>query len=176
MRICIYAAASDTIDVQYIKHTEELGETLALHGHSLVYGGGASGLMGAAARGFKRGGGTIIGVTPHFMHTIEPIFEGCTELIETEDMADRKEIMETQAEAFLIVPGGIGTFDEFFQCLTLKDLGQFDKPIVVYNVKSYFTDLLKYLDTCIEKGFIKARVCEQFKVAETTKDVLKALT
>ena len=164
MTICIYAAASDRIEKKYVDAVERLGEKLANQGHSLIYGGGGTGLMGAAARGIRRGNGEVISVVPKFMYEFEPIFEDHTKLIETEDMAERKLIMEEGCDAFIIVPGGIGTFDEFFQCLTLKELGRHNKPIVLYNVDNYFTKLLEYMDDCIEKGFIREKVRGMFEV------------
>ena len=166
MRLCIYASASDRIDTKYMVAVENLGEKLAKEGHSLIYGGGGCGLMGAAARGFRRGGGEVIGVVPKFMHEFEPAFDDCTELIETEDMADRKEIMENGCDAFIIVPGGIGTFDEFFQALTLRDLQQHNKHITVYNIDHYFDGLLNYIDSCIEKGFIRECVRSFYTVVD----------
>ena len=136
MNITLYGAASEKIDRIYMTRVEELGKALAEKGHALVFGAGSTGLMGAAARGFAAGNGKIVGVTPHFMHELEPICDFCTELIQTETMADRKDIMEEKADAFIIVPGGIGTFDEFFQILTLKALGRHSKPIILYNVPS----------------------------------------
>lgn len=176
MRICVYAAASDDIDGTYIENTEHLGKQLANCGHSLVYGGGSTGLMGAIARGFRKGNGEVVGVTPKFMDSIEPIFEDCTSMIITETMADRKEIMEDKAEAFIIAPGGIGTFDEFFQCLTLKELGRHKKPVIIYNFNNYYSELLNYIDNCIKQGFIKERVKEYYKVVETTEGVIQYLT
>lgn len=168
MRLCIYASASDRIDKKYMDAVEKLGEKLAGEGHSLIYGGGGCGLMGAAARGFRKGNGEVIGVVPKFMYEFEPIFDGCTQIIETEDMADRKEIMENGCDAFIIVPGGIGTFDEFFQALTLRELKRHDKNIIIYNIDGYFTKLLEYMDDCIEKGFIKPFVKDFYSVIDMT--------
>ena len=160
MKICIYAAASDRIDQKYVRAVENLGEQLAKEGHSLIYGGGATGLMGAAARGFRRGGGEVIGVVPTFMFEIEPTFNDCTQIIETEDMADRKEIMEDGCDKFIIVPGGVGTLDEFFQVLTLRDLDRHHKPITLYNIDGYYTKLIEFIDQATEKGFIAQDVRE----------------
>lgn len=172
MIICIYAAASDKIDKKYIKDVEHLGEELAKNGNGLIYGAGATGLMGAAARGFRAADGQVIGVTPKFMEDIEPTFGDCTELIFTDTMADRKEIMENGADAFLIVPGGIGTFDEFFQCITLRELDQHDKPIIIYNFDNYYTKLIEYMEDCIDKGFIRERVRDFYNVATTAKEAV----
>ena len=126
MNITLYGAASDRIDKEYIEGVEELGREMARRGHVMVYGAGSTGLMGAAARGMHEENGKIIGITPHFMHKLEPISELCTELIATDTMAERKTIMEEKADAFIITPGGLGTLDEFFQILTLKVLQQHD--------------------------------------------------
>ena len=166
MRLCIYASASNRIDKKYINAVEALGEKLAKEGHSLIYGGGSGGLMGAAARGFRKGNGDVIGVVPRFMHEFETAFEDCTQTIETEDMAERKEIMENGCDAFIIVPGGVGTFDEFFQALTLRDLKRHDKDIIIYNIDEYFTKLLEYMDDCIEKGFIRPAVKDFYSVID----------
>lgn len=169
MKICIYAAASDQIESKYIRAVENLGEQLAKEGHSLIYGGGATGLMGAAARGFRRGGGEVIGVIPTFMFDIEPTFHDCTQIIETEDMADRKEIMENECDEFIIVPGGAGTLDEFFQVVTLRDLNRHCKPIVLYNIDGYFTKLVEFMHEAVKKGFINEKVITEYvKVVDIT--------
>lgn len=175
MNICIYGAASNRIDKTFIDQTEELGRKLAENGHSLIYGAGATGLMGASARGFKKGNGEIIGVAPHFMHTIEPLFEDCTRLIETDTMAKRKTIMEEKADVFVIAPGGIGTLDEFFQALTLKELGRLNKPIVIYNINNFYTKLIDCIDDFIDKGFVSERVAKSYEVVTTPEELLDIL-
>ena len=169
--ICLYGAASDRIDKEYIKDVEELGKEMARRGHKMIYGAGSSGLMGAAARGMDSKNGHIIGVTPHFMHTFEPIYE-CTTLINTNTMSERKSIMEQYGEAFIIVPGGIGTYDEFFQILTLKELKQTDKPIVIYNVNGYFDKLQELLTDGIQKGFIRKVVPELYYITDNPQKAL----
>ena len=175
MNICIYGAASNRIDKTFIDQTEELGRKLAENGHSLIYGAGATGLMGASARGFKKGNGEIIGVAPHFMHTIEPLFEDCTRLIETDTMAKRKTIMEEKADVFVIAPGGIGILDEFFQALTLKELGRLNKPIVIYNINNFYTKLIDCIDDFIDKGFVSERVARSYEVVTTPEELLDIL-
>lgn len=175
MNVTLYGAASNSIDRIYIEKVEELGYALASAGHTMVFGGGASGLMGAAARGMKRGNGNIIGVVPHFIHEFEPVFDGCTELIHTETMADRKDEMESRADAFIIVPGGIGTFDELFQILTLKVLNQHDKPIILYNINGFWDSMLAVIGTDIFKGFISKSVADGFVLCETPESVIAHL-
>ena len=130
MRSCVFGAASPTIDAEYIEKVEQLGKKMAERGHSLVFGGGGNGLMGAAARGVRRGGGSIVGVIPRFFEDegVEAICDFCTELVFTETMRERKQIMEDRSDAFIVVPGGIGTFEEFFEILTLKQLCRHEAP------------------------------------------------
>ena len=175
MNVTLYGAASESIDRIYIERVEELGLALANEGHTMIFGGGASGLMGAAARGMQKGKGKIIGVIPHFIHEFEPVYDGCTELIHTETMAERKDEMEGLADAFIIVPGGIGTFDELFQILTLKVLKQHDKPIILYNINGFWDGMLSVIGTDIFKGFISKSVADGFVLCETPESVLRAL-
>jgi len=162
MNICVFGAASFEIDEKYIKAVEELGEMMAKRGHGLVFGAGGNGLMGAAARGVRRQNGKIYGVIPTFFRdeTIEAIYDQCDQLIFTETMAQRKTKMEDLADAFLIVPGGIGTFEEFFQVLTLKQLGRHTKPIAIYNIDGYYDKLEDFLDFSIKQEFINDN-CKQ---------------
>ena len=166
MRVCVYAAASDKIEKKYITTVERIGEELANNGYSLIYGGGSTGLMGAVARGFRKGNGEVIGVTPIFMDKNEPVFEDCTDIIRTADMPERKKIMEAGCDLFVILPGGIGTFDEFFQVLTLRELDRHNKHIVIYNIDGYYTKLLECLEDCISKGFVKPKVREYYEVID----------
>ncbi len=168
MKICIFGASSAHIDDLYIKAVEELGKKLALRGHSLVFGCGATGLMGAAARGFKAGGGAILGVIPEFFQEegIEKIYTDC-EIIYTDTMAERKKTMEDEADAFIIVPGGIGTFEEFFEVLTLKQLGRHEKAIAIYNIAGYFDDLEKFMQNVKERKFITFECSKLYKYLDS---------
>ena len=175
MNITLYGAASDNIDAVYKTRVAELGREIALRGHTMVFGAGAGGLMGAAARAVRGEGGEVIGVSPHFMYTFEPIYDDCTQLIDTETMSERKDTMENLADAFVIVPGGIGTFDEFFQILTLRVLDRHTKPIVLFNVCNFWDNMLAVIGADIFKGFIRSGVAECFKVCETPKSVIDTL-
>lgn len=157
MKICVFGAASNLIDEKYIKRTEELCYKLAQNGHELVFGAGANGLMGAAARGFKRAGARITGVIPNFFKTdtVEPIYDECDEIIFTDTMRERKKIMEDTADAFVVVPGGIGTLEELFEIITLKQLAQHKKPIAFYNIYDYYDKLMGFMDHCESERFIR---------------------
>lgn len=154
MNICLYGASSNEIDNSYILATEQLGEELGKRSHTLVYGGGANGLMGAAARGTVRGGGKVIGIAPSFFQVDGVLFEDCSEFVYTETMRERKQIMEHRSDAFIVTPGGVGTFDEFFEILTLKQLGQHKKPIAIFNVNGYYDYLAQMLENTVKQGFM----------------------
>lgn len=171
--ICIYGAASDRINTLFTNNVYELGRKMGKRGHGLIYGAGATGLMGAAARGMTDVGGKIIGVTPHFMHEFEPIYDKCTELIDTKTMAERKETMENGADAFIVVPGGIGTFDEFFQILTLKELGQLgNKPIALFNIGGYYNKLQEMMQYSNGTGFFREKVMSLYKISSSADEIL----
>lgn len=177
MKICIFGAASAHIDEKYIRLVEELGEKLARRGHSLVFGAGATGLMGAAARGFKKGGGFIHGVIPDFFRNegIEQIYGECDKITYTDTMSERKQIMEDDADAFIITPGGIGTFEELFEVLTLKQLGRHDKAIAFYNIENYYDDLENFMRTVTERKFITFKCYEMYSYFDTAEDIIDYL-
>lgn len=174
--ICIYGAASDRINDIYIEQVFVLGKELGAAGYGMIYGGGATGLMGAAARGMKSENAEIIGVTPRFMHSVEKLYDDCTDLIETQTMAERKSVMESNADAFVVVPGGIGTFDEFFQILTLKELGELgNKPIILFNVNGYYNTLYQMMKEANEKGFFRDGVMDLFKMSDDPDEIVSWL-
>ena len=175
MRVCIYGASSTKTDEKYILAVEDLGETLAKAGHGLVYGAGANGLMGAAARGFTKGGGHIIGVVPHFFNIDGILYDKCDDTIRTETMRERKQIMEDHADAFVIVPGGVGTFDEFFEILTLKQLGRHQKPIIIYNLFGYYDKMLEFLKVSVAENFVSDVSLGLFEVISDERELLSYL-
>ncbi len=175
MRICVYGAASPTIDDVYKKRVEELGREIVARGHSLVFGGGGNGLMGAVADGVHSAGGEIIGVIPSFFidENIEKVCDFCNEMILTETMRERKQIMEDKADAFIIVPGGIGTFEEFFEILTLKQLCRHNKPIVIYNIEGYYNEIDFAMAQAINKEFIKDNCVELYDMTDNLDKVFE---
>ncbi len=174
MRICVYGAASPTIDKEYITSVENMGEALAARGHNLVFGAGGNGLMGAAARGFRRGNAHIIGVIPEFFKNeeVEAICDFCDELIMPQTMRERKQIMEDNADAFVIVPGGIGTYEEFFEILTLKQLCRHSKPIAVYNLFGYYDEINAAMMSAIKKEFIKDNCKELYFLSDNQEEII----
>jgi uncharacterized protein (TIGR00730 family) len=147
MNICVFGSSSEQIDKIYLESAEHLGKKIAEKGYNLVFGAGKYGVMGASARGAYSAGGYTIGVTPDFFIDVGVVFDKCSELIVTDTMRERKGIMEDKADAFVICAGGMGTFEEFFEVLTLKQLNRHTKPIIIYNVKGYYNSMLAMLLT-----------------------------
>ena len=174
MRICVFGAASPDIDVDFKIKVEELGKVMAKRGHSLVFGGGKNGLMGAVADGVHAEGGSILGVIPKFFkdEDVEEVFSYCDELIQPDTMRQRKQIMEDNADAFIIVPGGIGTFEEFFEILTLKQLRRHEKPIAVYNLQHYYDDIQTVMLQAVKKGFVRESCLSLYEVTDNLEDLL----
>ena len=170
MNICVFGSASKTIDEKYTVPVENMGEYLAKHGHNLVFGAGSTGEMGAASRGFKKGGGSIHGVVPRFFKESlnEFVNWDCDELTLTETMRERKGVMEDLSDAFIITPGGAGTFEEFFEVLTLKQLGRHRKPIAIYNIDGYYDHMVDTIKYAIQTEFIKPNCEKLFKVFNET--------
>lgn len=177
MKICIFGAASAHIDKKYIDRVEALSEELAKRGHSLVFGCGNTGLMGAAARGFKRGGGYIHGVVPSFFRKegVEQLYSECDKITYTETMSERKRVMEDDADAFIIMPGGVGTLEEFFEVLTLKQLGRHEKAIAIFNIDGYYSTLEKFMQELIERNFLVFRCYELYSYFNTAEELIKYL-
>lgn len=162
MNICVYGAASAEIDKKYTDAAEALGEKMAKRGHTLVFGGGACGMMGGCASGMYREGGNIVGVVPNFFDVDGILFEHCGEMIRPDTMRERKQIMEDRAEAFIMTPGGIGTYEEFFEILTLKQLGRHNKAIVVYDIDGYYENIIAMIDKAVSEGFMTEASKELF--------------
>lgn len=172
MNICVYGASSNKIDSAHIAAGERLGEYMAERGHTLIFGGGANGMMGAAARGMDRKGGKIIGVAPTFFNVDGILFERCTELIGTETMRERKQKMEDLSDAFIMTAGGIGTFEEFFEILTLKQLSRHKKAIVILNTEGYFNSLIEMMENAVKGQFMSKESLSLYKVAKTAEDAV----
>lgn len=175
MNICVYGASSNLIDKSFIDAIEKMGCDMAKRGHALVFGAGAEGVMGASARGVKEGGGKVIGIAPGFFNVDGMIFEECDELVRPETMRERKKMLEERADAFIMAPGGIGTFDEFFEILTLKQLSRHTKAIAIYNVNGYFDDLLKMMETAISTNFVKEECKDLYRVFDNSDEMLDYL-
>lgn len=172
MKLCVYGASSSAIDKSFIQAGEQLGRRMAERGHSLVFGGGGLGMMGAVARGALSGGAEIIGVVPDFFEVDGILFDHCTKIFRPQTMRQRKQMLEERSDGFIVAPGGIGTMDEFFEILTLKQLGRHTKPIVVWNVQGCYDELLNMMIVLTANGFIREACRELYYVTESAEDAL----
>lgn len=154
MNICVYGASSNSIDKSYIEAGENLGKMIAENGDTVVYGGGACGMMGAVARGARSAKGNVVGISPAFFKVDGSLFDDCTEFIYTETMRERKQILEDRSEAFIVTPGGVGTMDEFFEIFTLRQLDKHNKPIAVFNINGFYDELIAMFEHTIEEKFM----------------------
>lgn len=175
LSICVYGASSDKIADQYINAAYALGQEIGRHGDTLVFGGGATGVMGGASRGTLAEGGHVIGVVPRFMGKFELLNENSGQIIWVDTMEERKRIMEEKSDAFVIGPGGIGTMDEFFQVLTMNALERFNKPVVLYNIDGYYDDLIRFMVKSREEEFIKMDLSQIVYVCGDPKELIDHL-
>lgn len=172
MNICVYGASSNSIDKSYITEGEALGKMIAENGDTVVYGGGAGGMMGAVARGARSVNGNVIGVSPAFFKVDGSLYDNCTEFIYTETMRERKEILEKRSEAFIVTPGGVGTMDEFFEIFTLKQLDKHHKPIAIFNINGFYDELLAMLEHTIEERFMTEKNRKLWFVSQDANEIL----
>lgn len=176
MRICVFAASSDRLEQGYLEAAEELGRLLGRGGHTLIFGGGRTGLMGACARGALESGAEIIGIAPRFFDEPGVLFERCSRFVWTDTMAERKTAMEQEAEAFLILPGGIGTMEEFFEVLTQRQLGLHGKPMALLNTMGFYEPLAALLQSMTERQFAGREVPALAPLCATPAEALRRLT
>jgi uncharacterized protein (TIGR00730 family) len=152
--ICVFCGSSDSVHPEYIAAARSLGATLARRDLRLVYGGGRTGLMGAAADGALEAGGEVFGVIIPGMNTEALAHQGLTRMDIALEMHARKARMHELADGYIALPGGFGTFDELFETVTWGQIGAHAKPVGILNVRSYFTHLLAALDHAADEGFI----------------------
>ncbi len=175
MKICLYGASSNNIDKAYIDATEKLGEEMAKRGHTLIYGGGAAGVMGAAARGVTKGSGEIVGISPRFFDVDGALYDKCTDFIYTETMRERKQLLVDMSDGFVVMPGGPGTFDELFETLALRQLGIHNKPIAIFNINGYYNPMAEMLKASYDGGFMTKEVLDLVPFFEDETALLKYL-
>ena len=154
--ICVYCGSGPGNNPAYVEAARTLGRSLAENGIRLVYGGGGLGLMGEVARATLSAGGKVTGIIPEFLVAREHMLEEVTDLLVTEDMHQRKKLMFERSDAFIALPGGIGTLEELVEQLTWSQLGQHNKPIVVANIADFWTPFLGLLEHMRKEAFIRA--------------------
>ena len=174
-RITVYAASSQAIDPSYFDVASRLGRALARAGHPIVYGGGGTGLMGALADAALEAGGEVHGVIPEFLMKLEKGHQELTSLDVVENMRIRKERMLVDSRAVVTLPGGCGTFEEVFEAMTLKRLGQFFGPIILVNSDGYYDKLLEFLEHSVRERFMSRAHLELWHTVDEPEDVPEAL-
>jgi uncharacterized protein (TIGR00730 family) len=170
--VCVFCASAEGSQPAYREAATELGSKLAERGIGLVYGGATAGLMGAVADATIAGGGHVIGVIPHVLVDKEISHKGCTELHVVDTMHTRKALMGEKSDAFLILPGGFGTFEELFEVLAWQTLRLHNKPMCLLNTAGFYDGLLSFLDHCVTEGVLKPQAREILLVAETVDEAL----
>ena len=173
--ICVYCGSSPGADPAFLGAAAAFGKLLARDGVSLVYGGGSNGLMGALARSAHEHGGRVIGVIPEFLKERELAFKGADEMIVTPDMHERKRIMFERADAFVALPGGIGTLEELIEQLTWAQLGRHKKPVLLANINGFWEPLIELIDHMKKLGFIHSDLFFDYGVATKVEDILPKL-
>jgi len=173
--LCVYCGSRTGTDPAYRQAAEQLGRLMAQHRIRLVYGGGRIGLMGVLADAVLAGGGSVVGIIPHHLEAREVGHHGVGELRVVDSMHSRKNEMFALADAFAVLPGGLGTLDETFEILTWRQLELHDKPIVLVNIAGYWDPFLKLLERIDNTGFMAPECWRLFVVVERPEDVIATI-
>lgn len=170
--ICVFCGSSDGRKASYINAAERLGRDMAASGIRLVYGGGGIGLMGTVARAVLGAGGKVTGIIPEFLVTKEIMLDGVDDLHVVPDMHTRKRMMFDAADAFVTLPGGVGTLEEVVEQMTWAHLGRHKKPIVLADIDGFWAPLTDLIDHMSRESFINASRAVRYHVAKTAADIL----
>jgi len=173
--ICVFCGSSYGASPNFREAAHTLGSGIAGLGFSLVFGGGGLGLMGDVAKAAEEGGAPVQGIIPAFLQSLEPPVSAEEKLIVTPHIQERKALMLQMSDAFVVLPGGLGTFDEFFEVATEAQLGVHKKPIVVINVDGYFNALDAMLHDIVDAGFAKPKIMDLYYLADGAEAALKIL-
>ncbi|MFL9834333.1 LOG family protein [Chryseobacterium terrae] len=173
--ITVFCGSSFGSEEIYKEQAYLVGKTLAEENIRLIYGGANVGLMGAVADGTIQNGGKAIGVLPHFLQSKEIAHTNLTELILVETMHERKTKMNELSDGVIVLPGGYGTLEEFFEMITWAQLGLHKKPIAILNIDGFYDDLIKMVQTMVDKGFLKQINQEMLLVSDSINDLLEKM-
>ena len=173
--ICVYCGSRPGVEPAFAEAARQVGLWIAQNKGQLVYGGGHNGLMGMMADACLQAGGRVIGVIPKALVEKEWAHTGCSELHVVENMHERKRLMAEHADAFLAMPGGIGTFEEFFEVWAWRQLGYHDKPVGLLNINGYYDSLLAFLSTAVQQGFMNAGQMQLINTGTHAEPLLKSL-
>ena len=175
-RLCVYCGSSGAVEARYREAASELGARLAAAGIELVYGGGRVGLMGLLADAALTTNGKVTGIIPRRLLDAEVAHLGVTELVVVDSMHDRKRLMAEKADAFAVLPGGIGTLDELFETLSWKQLELHDKPILLVDIGGYWAPLRELLDHIVVSGFAREQTRGLLRVVASVSALMTALS
>jgi cytokinin riboside 5'-monophosphate phosphoribohydrolase len=175
VRLTTYTSSSDAVDERYRSAVAAYGRRLAERGDELVYGGTAMGLMGTLADSVRGAGGRVVGVLPRLMADRGLADRRCDELVVTDGMSGRKQVMIERADAFVALPGGFGTLEELLEVLTLRQLGYHDEPVVLYDVDGFYRPLLATFEHLFAQGFARRETAELYVVAGDLEEVFAHL-
>ena len=173
--VCVYCGSGPGTDPRYVEAAQLLGHALGEAGLRLVYGGGSLGLMGETARATMKAGGHVTGIIPTFLSEKERMLKEVAELIVVDDMHQRKMLMFQRSDAFVALPGGIGTLEELVEQLTWSQLGQHGKPVVIVNIAGFWSPFLALLEHMRNQQFIRSGLEVHFEVVERAEDVVPTL-
>lgn len=173
--ICVYCGSRNGNDAGHASAANTVGQWIGARGGQLVYGGGINGLMGVVAKACLAAGGTVVGIIPQALVEREVANHACTELIVVQTMHERKRLMAERADAFLALPGGIGTLEELFEVWAWQQLGYHNKPVGLLNTAGYYDGLLSFLSASVSAGFISAPQHQALMVGQQTEALLRDL-
>ena len=174
--VTVFCGSKPGKNPAYEQQAIQLGNLLAKHQVTLIYGGGNKGIMGAVANGCLKNGGKVIGITPKLLLEWEAQHEGLTELIVTENMHQRKLLLYDKGEAAIVLPGGLGTMDELFEMLVWNNLSIHDKKVIIYNFEGYYDALIALLNKMETEDFMYERAQYQFEVCNTLEELIQVLS
>ncbi|MGB0431624.1 MAG: TIGR00730 family Rossman fold protein [Bacteroidia bacterium] len=175
MKVCVYCASSAKINPVYFKATQKLAIDLVKHNFDVVYGGGATGLMGQLADTILLNGGNIKGIMPKFMNEVEWAHKKVSDFEFTETMHERKAKFLEGTDALIALPGGSGTFEELFEAITLKRLGLFTKPIVILNTNNYYDPIMNMMQKCVDEHFMRSEHLKMWDFVNEPEEVITAI-
>ncbi|MEY2634786.1 MAG: hypothetical protein RIS75_726 [Actinomycetota bacterium] len=176
MKVCVYCSSSDAIESKYLELASELGQRLVADGHSLVTGGGAVSMMGAIARSVRSAGGHTLGVIPEALLAFEVGDRDADELLVTKDMRTRKAAMDEASDAFIALPGGIGTLEELLEVWTSASLAMHSKPVIVLDPWGDFAPLREMVDRLLHRGFVRPTAAQVVRWCATVDEAIDALS
>jgi uncharacterized protein (TIGR00730 family) len=175
-QVCVYCASSTKVAEKYFQATDALADVLAAHNITVVYGGGAVGLMGRLADRMLALGGHVIGIIPDFMKAVEWEHKGVSKLHVVMDMHERKKRFFEGTDAIIALPGGCGTLEELLEAITWKRLGLVTAPIVIINTDGFYDPLIQMLDRCVDENFMRAEHKAMWQVIQHPSELMEAIS